>query len=278
MNDSIFDKKQVRESFGRAAKSYDDHAVLQREICERLLERLDYIRLQPGRILDIGSGTGYGVQGLRQRYPKAEMHAIDLAHDMSRKTASLSGWRRKVRCVTGDVESLPYADNSFDLLFSNMTLQWCNDVGATMQELMRVLRPGGMLLFTTFGPDTLKELRASWASVDNSPRVSPFIDMHDIGDMMIRARFADPVMDMEQVTMTYADVRSLMKDLKGIGAHNVQNSRPKGLTGPAGLQRMIDAYEGFRKDGVLPASYEVVYGHAWKVDDAGNGGVEVVLS
>lgn len=276
MNETIFDKKQLRRSFERAAGSYDDHAVLQREICARLLERLDYIRIEPQRVLDIGSGTGFGVSGLRQRYPKAELHAIDIAHDMSRATARLSRWRRKVRCVTGDVESLPYADNSFDLLFSNMTLQWCNDVAATMRELMRVLRPGGMLLFTTFGPDTLKELRASWASVDDRPHVSPFIDMHDVGDMMIQARFADPVMDMEQVTMTYRDVRELMKDLKGIGAHNVQRSRAKGLTTPAGLQQMTEAYENWRQDGVLPASYEVVYGHAWK-SEAADGSVEVVL-
>jgi len=166
--------------------------------------------------------------------------------------------------VCADAERLPFVDASFDLVFSNLMLQWATDNDATFAELRRVLRPGGLLLFTSFGPDTLRELRESWARVDDYNHVNLFMDMHDVGDALLNARFADPVMDVEKLTVTYPDARRLMRDLKQIGAHNVTGGRPRGLTGKRHLQAMIDAYERFRSDGLLPASYEIVYGHAWK--------------
>jgi malonyl-CoA O-methyltransferase len=275
MSHPVHDKQQVRRAFERAAGNYDTHAVLQREVCERLLERLDYIKVQPGTVLDVGSGTGFAIPGLMKRYKKARLVAIDIAHAMTRQTRRHSGWRRKVHCVTADAERLPFADNSFDLVLSNMTLQWCNDLPSTLTGLRRVMRPGACLLFTSFGPDTLKELRHSWAQVDDAAHVSDFIDMHDIGDMLLQAGFSNPVMDMETITMTYRDVRMLMSDLKGIGASNARQDRRPGLTGRLAMQQMIDAYEEFRHDGVLPATWEVVYGHAWVPDLA--SGFEVEL-
>lgn len=272
------DKDHARRAFGRAASSYDGMAVLQREVGARMAERLDLVKLMPDRVLDAGCGTGAETAALMKRYPKAEVLALDFAEPMLAQTRKRGGWWRKPRCLCGDLESLPLADGSVDLLWSNLALQWVNDLGAAFAEAVRVLRPGGLFMFSSFGPDTLKELRGAWAAVDGASHVSPFIDMHDIGDQLVQARFADPVMDAEQLTLTYGDVRQLMADLKGIGAHNATAGRPRGLTGKARLQAMMAAYEHHRVDGRLPASYEVVYGHAWVPTQKVGGAGEVHIS
>jgi len=169
--------------------------------------------------------------------------------------------------VCGDAERLPFADNSVELIFSSSTLQWCSNLDHTFAEFNRILKPGGLLMFSTFGPDTLKELRQSWQTVDatsgNTVHVHDFIDMHDIGDAMMRAGYADPVMDVENFTLTYPDVYQLMRELKTLGAHNVANERRHTLTGKTRVKNMVAAYETLRNKGNLPATYEVVYGHAW---------------
>ncbi|HLB84230.1 MAG TPA: methyltransferase domain-containing protein, partial [Steroidobacteraceae bacterium] len=169
--------------------------------------------------------------------------------------------RIELLCATA--EAMPLPDASFDLVFSNLMLQWCADPQAVFRECSRVLRPGGLLTFTSFGPDTLKELRSAWAAADGYTHVNRFIDMHDLGDAMLRAGLAEPVMDAELYTLTYPDVGGLMRDLKAIGAHNVNAGRARGLTGRRALERMTAAYEGERHDERLPATYEVVYGQAW---------------
>jgi malonyl-CoA O-methyltransferase len=274
------DKHQARLAFERAADTYDEVAALQQEIGQRLLERLDLIRMQPTRILDLGAGTGVFSKALMQRYRKAQVVALDIALAMLRHTRRRGGWLRRPACVCGDGERLPFADDSFDFIFSNLMLQWCMEPGPVFTELRRVLAPGGLLLFSTFGPDTLMELRASWEAVDGHTHVNRFIDMHDIGDTLMHTRWAEPVMDTERITVTYRELRTLMQDLKHLGAHNVTAGRPRGLTGRQRLVQVTQAYERFRRDGVLPASYEVVYGHAWtplnKQDAA--GAVDVTLS
>ena len=257
------DKQQARLAFERAADTYDDAAVLQRQTGECMLERLDVIKLQPEVILDIGSGTGVATAALAKRYKKAHIVALDFALPMLRHTRKRGSWLRRPACVCGDAEQLPFLDNSVDLIYSNAAIQWCTDLEGTFREFLRVLRPGGLLMFTTFGLDTLKELRQAWEAVDGHSHVSPFPDMHDVGDALIRARFADPVVDVDRLTVTYDEVSGLMRDLKMIGAHNVTTQRQRGLTGKGRMQAMIKAYEQFRKDNLLPASYEVVYGHAW---------------
>jgi malonyl-CoA O-methyltransferase len=263
------DKRAVREAFEHSAEYYDEVAVLQREVAARLLERLDLVKLQPQTILDIGCGTGFCTAALSDHYPKARIVAMDLAHAMVQHTRQrFSFIQRKWRghgFACGDAERLPFADNSFEMIFSNLTVQWCGDLEATFVEFRRVLKPGGVLLFSTLGPDTLKELRAAWAVVDGHVHVNQFIDMHDIGDAMVHARLAEPVMDMEMITMTYRDGMTLMRDLKALGAHNVNAGRNPGLTGRARLKAVVNAYEQFRTaEGLLPASYEVLYGHAWR--------------
>ena len=190
-----------------------------------------------------------------------------MAHNMlvltRRRMPYWARLRRRCGFIVGDAESLPLADASVDMIFSNLTVQWCNDLPRVFAEFKRVLAPGGMLLFTTFGPDTLRELRESWRDVDGFSHVNGFFDMHDIGDALLHAQFAEPVMDVERLTMTYPDVMTLMRDLKQLGAHNVTQHRNRGLTGRHRLQQLQQAYETYRQGGVLPVSYEVIYGHAW---------------
>jgi malonyl-CoA O-methyltransferase len=258
------EKWQAQRAFDHAAKRYDEAAVVQREVAQRLDERLDLIKLQPSRVLDLGCGTGMVTTKLRTRYPRAEILPLDIAPSMVRMTLAQKRWyQRRWLGVCADAERLPLCDSVAELLVSNLMLQWCGNVDAVFTEALRVLRPGGLLMFATFGPDTLKELRASWAEVDTLSHVNAFVDMHDLGDALLRAGFVDPVMDVEVLTLTYASVDRLMRDLKTLGAHNVTLGRRRGLTGKQRMQAMRVAYERHRKNKVLPATYEVVYGHAW---------------
>lgn len=266
-NMALIDKQAMRAAFDKAAASYDAAAVLQLEVARRLVERTELVKMTPVRILDLGSGTGFISQLLAERYAKAKITAVDLALNMLKqarsKTTFKQRWNKKFNYVNAEVENLPFADNSVDLIISGLTLQWCQDLETVFKEFRRVLAPGGLLLFSSFGPDTLKELRASWAEVDELPHVNTFMDMHEVGDIMLRSGFADPVMDMEMLTVTYNDVKTVMQDLKQIGAHNVMQGRSHNMTGKSKLQKMMQAYEQFRTDGVLPVSHEIIYGHAW---------------
>lgn len=258
------DKRRARQSFGRAAHSYDESAALQRLVGERMLTKLEAVRLEPQRILDIGTGTGGAISPLMQRFRGARLLALDFALPMLGRARRRGRWLRRPVCICGDFEQLPLADASIDLVHSSLAFQWANNLPRVFAECRRVLRPGGLFVFSTFGPDTLKELRTAWAEVDGASHVSPFIDMHDVGDMLGGTGFADPVMDADWVTMTYGDVKSLMVDLKGIGAGNATAGRQRTLTGKGRMAAFAASYEAFRDPKQrLPATYEVVYGHAW---------------
>jgi malonyl-CoA O-methyltransferase len=268
------DKARVRASFDRAAGSYDGAAVLQREVAARMAERLDYIKIAPRRILDAGSGTGDGAAALRHRYPDAEIIELDLAEGMLRasraKQREAAGFfgrltgRGKPWQVCADLERLPLADASIDMIWSNLAIQWVNVPDAMFAEFRRVLRPEGMLMFSSLGPDTLQELRQAFTGLDRATHVNRFIDMHDLGDALMTGGLSEPVMDMEKIVMTYAAVRDVLRDLKAIGAHNATAGRGRGLTGKAAWRAFEAQYEALRSDGRLPATYEVVYGHAWR--------------
>ncbi len=270
------DKRQACNAFSRAAERYDEVAVLQREIGQRLVERLDLMLIEPKVVLDIGSGTGVATAELAKRYKKAQIMALDFAFPMLLKTRKRGSWLRRPRCVCADLDYLPFADGTIDLIYSNAALQWSNDLEHTFSEFVRVLRPGGLVAFTTFGPDTLKELRLAWSEADGGSHVSQFLDMHDVGDALVRSRFAEPVIDVDRMVLTYDQVDGLMQDLKVLGAHNVNCDRNRGLTGKQRMRAMRDSYEQFRTNGKLPASYEVIYGHAWVPEQRHEDGVTMV--
>ncbi len=264
-----FEQADVRRAFDRAAEGYDAVAVLQNEVCNRLLEKLDVVKISPQRILDAGTGTGFAIPALFAKYKKAQLVALDLSENMLDQTGRHGGFLRSPQRVCADIQNLPFEDNVFDLIFSSLSLQWCNNLAGAFLEAKRVLKPGGLFVFTTFGPDTLKELRYSWAQVDESNHVNDFIDMHDIGDALLLEGFAEPVMEAEMLTVTYDCVDRLMHDLKAIGANvtasAAQNkSAVHGLRGKSILQTVRQNYESFRQDDLLPATYEIIYGHAWK--------------
>jgi malonyl-CoA O-methyltransferase len=265
------DQRQVRRNFLRAAVAYDNVAVLQREVGSRMLERLDYVRIEPQRVLDLGCGTGASLTALHQRYPKAQLIGADLNEAMLRAGR---GQRSRLRWLlpflrgnqtplaATDAAALPFKSASMGFLWSNLMLHWLDDPLPALREMHRVLAVDGLLMFSTFGPDTLKELRASFG--DGYVHTQRFADMHDLGDMLVGCGFADPVMDMEVLTMTYGSLDDLFRDLRQSGAGCAMQARRHGLMGRSAWQQMRAAYEKLAQDGRLPATFEVVYGHAWK--------------
>lgn len=291
-----FNRHHLKQHFSHAAPSYDEAAILQKTVAERIDERLELTTVEAQKIADIGAGTGLLTIKLMLRYPKAELFAVDLSETMLHQARKrlikprsqaigaissflpqndrLQGLTHKAGAllINADAFALPFANNSLDMITSNLMLQWCDDLDAVFKEFRRVLRPEGLLMFTTFGPDTLKELRQSWQAVDKGyEHVNLFIDMHDIGDALIRAGFGQPVMDVEHFTLTYDKPIGVLKDLKAIGATNASQGRSKGLTGKRTFFEMLEAYEQFRKEGKVPATYEVVHGHAWAAPEIFKG-------
>lgn len=268
MKEHVFPlKRDARRAFERAADTYDDAAVLQREVGRRLFEHLDPIVIEPRRIVDLGCGTGSLFEPMGKRYPKAELIGVDFSRAMLVRARGRAGWLRRAfgsggpRLVCADAERLPLAHGSVDLVFSNLALPWSRPEGA-FAEASRVLPAGGLFMFSTLGPDTLKELRAAFGG--GATHVHAFVDMHDLGDALVHAGFADPVMEMEVITLEYSRVDDLARDLKATGTHNTLAARARGLTTPRRWKRMADRYERERRDGALPATFEIVYGHAWK--------------
>jgi malonyl-CoA O-methyltransferase len=261
------DAAWLRRGFDRAGTTYDAAAVLESEVRDRLLERLDLTALAPDVVLDAGAGTGLTSRALKRRYPKARVLAVDSSLGMLRTAARRRSWLRPFSRVCADAAALPLKDASVDLIVSNFLLPWI-DPERVLKEFRRVLAPHGLLSFTSLGPDTLKELRAAWAQVDAHTRVLQFIDMHDLGDALMRLGFAAPVLDVERYTLYYTEVRRLAADLKALGARNATAGRLKGLTGPRKFAAMAQAYEAFRRDGRLPATHEVVFGQAWGAAEA----------
>ena len=257
------DRGRLRASFERASAGYEAAASLQRRIAAELLERLELFHFAPGAVLDLGSGTGRITRELKRRYPRACVIALDLAPGMLREARRHQRpWRRFAR-VCGDALHLPIRDGSVDLIFSNLMLQWCEPLAAALTEVRRVLKPSGFFAFSTFGADTLYELRSAWAQADGYNHVNHFSHVHEVGDALVQAGLTEPVLDVDRIEAGYPDVLTLMRDLKAIGAHNVTAGRSRALTGRARLARVQQAYEGFRRAQRLPATYEVIYGASW---------------
>ncbi|MFN2380932.1 MAG: malonyl-ACP O-methyltransferase BioC [Guyparkeria sp.] len=258
-----FDLRRVRDRFNRAAADYDRHAAVQREIGRRLDERFDWLKLDPGRVLDLGAGTGQMVRAMRERYPEADVVGLDLADNMLRELPRQRWWSRHRGGVAADMHALPLKGGSMDVVVSNFAVQWSDRPAALFGEVARVSASGAPFAFTTLGPDSLQEIRRAWAEVDPSPHVHQFLDMHDLGDALVGAMLADPVMDRETVTVTYPTVEALLADLRGVGVGNAQAGRSAGMTGPRAWRRFREALAAQAIDGRIPLSYEIVYGLAW---------------
>jgi malonyl-CoA O-methyltransferase len=259
------DRRALARSFDRAAPHYDAAATLQRQVRDELLSRLDYFALAPRWILDLGAGTGAGARALRRRFPRAHVLALDIAPGMLRAVAQRPWpWvAPRIERLCADAYALPLADQSIELVFSNLMLQWCDRPEAVLRELARVLRPGGLLLFSSFGPATLGELRRAWGAVDDSTHVSEFPAMQALGEAAMHAGLEPPVLDTDAHVLHYADAHALMHSLRRLGARNAARARARGLTSPRRLQAMIHAYEQLRTAQGVPASYEVLYGAAF---------------
>ncbi len=256
------DRAAIRRNADRASARYDESAVLAARLRDELARRLDWISFVPGTVLDLGCGTGHAAEALAARWPRARVIALDASAAMLEQAARHdAGSRAEWLCA--EAEAIPLPDASIDLVYSNLMLPWCEDIDAVFAEIARVLTPQGLFTFTTLGPDTLVELRSAWRAAGGGDALHPFTDMHDLGDGLVRAGLAEPVLDVSRYTLTYTDVTAVLRDLKATGSQNAAAERTRGLTGRGRLRALEAAYEKFREGGVLPASYEVVFGQAW---------------
>jgi malonyl-CoA O-methyltransferase len=272
------DRRAARQRFERAARTYAGASRLEEEIGLRMLQRLDYIKLAPARILDAGSGPAREARALRARYPGAWLIALDYSHAMLRQALAARGLLsrllglRSPSPLCAGLEALPISGDSVGLVWSNMVLHWLSEPLVALREFHRVLQAEGLLMFSTLGPDTLKELRAAAGEA----RVHQFMDMHDLGDQLVAAGFSAPVMDMEIVTVTYDDADAFLADLHASGQSSALASRPRGLAGRTFREQLRRGLATRMRDARLPATYEVVYGHAWKAAPQARGGKTVV--
>jgi malonyl-CoA O-methyltransferase len=259
------DPARVARGFDRRAGGFARAAFIEPTLRGRLLERLDLVRLAPVRVLDLGCACGDGAFALARRYPRARVLAVDRSRAMLRELRARRPWRlrRRVWPLLCDAAALPVADGSVDLVFSSLLLHWHPDPAAVFAEARRVLRPDGLLLFNTLGPDSLRELRQAWRTVDRFAHVNLFLDMHDLGDALQRAGLAAPVMDAETLQVSHPDAAHLWRDLRASSAGNVLPGRPRGLTGRGRHAALLAALDAGRRDGRLVTTLEVVYGHAW---------------
>lgn len=272
-NDTFeLDMTQARRALARAASAYANAAFVAQEVSRRMAERLEYIRCDPRRILDAGAGAGENVELLSRRFSHADIVAMDIAQPVLSRARGTGSLLRRLRVrfsgrapyfICGDFENLPLKSGSVGFVWSNLALGRAGRLQPVLSEFNRVLMPGGLLMFSHYGPDTLKELKSAFGA-GGDRRVHVFPDMHDLGDQLVANGFAAPVMDMEMLTLTYSDVAALARDLKNSGQTNARQSRSRGLMGRGIWANMRAAYERRRQGGKLPATLEIVYGHAWK--------------
>ncbi len=257
--------KQISKSFSKSAKQYELAAKVQREIGNRLFERLHYLKITPQRVLDLGCGGGQFSKDLAMLYPKAHIIGLDFAQGMLLQAKGKQSWRRKWSLVNANMAQMPFAAGAFDLVFANQVIHWGESLQEVFRELNRVMNLNGCLMFSTLGPDTFNELKSAWSGVNHHAHVNEFADMHDVGDFLMGERFVEPVVDMEVLSVHYASVLDGVKALKLQGVRNVNPARNQGLTGRAAWAQFENNYERFRtENGKYPLTYEVVYGHAWK--------------
>jgi malonyl-CoA O-methyltransferase len=273
-------KTQICKSFSRSAEHYEKNAFVQREIGERMMERLAYLTMKPRLILDLGCGTGLFAEKLSKLYPDALVIASDISLNMLHQAQKKPDVHKQRGLVQADFMQLPFEDAVFDLIFSNQVIHWASDMGGLFKELHRVLKPSGCFFFSTLGPSTFKELNAAWRSADPYAHAHAFVDMHEVGDALLRASFLDPVIDREDLSVHFSSLNALLLSLKDQGVCNVNPKRSTGLTTPAVFKRFVAAFTNcLTETGEAPLTYEIVQGHAWKGQSHhGERGHEVFMS
>jgi malonyl-CoA O-methyltransferase len=272
-------KNEISKAFNKHAKDYERAAKVQQEIGSRLFERLQYLKITPKRILDLGCGPGNFSRELAVLYPKAQIFGLDLAQEMLAEAKKKQNWRRKWSLIAADMQSMPFAAGLFDLVFANQVIHWGEPLDQVFRELNRVMNVNGCLMFTTLGPDTFKELNASWSGVDSFAHANEFPDMHDIGDCLMSEQFLEPVVDMELLSVHYDTLPKLIRSLKSQGVKNINPQRNQGLTSKGSWQQFVKNYTALlTANKKYPLTYEVVYGHAWKGEQHKTvSGVEVMI-
>ena len=254
--------QEICNAFHRCASDYEAAAVAQKEIGSQLFERLDYLKIEPRYVLDLGCGTGLFTQKLKKKYPKATVVGVDLAYAMLDKAKSSQSWRAHPAWLRADMHVLPFSNGLFDLVFSNQVFHWSPDYPALIREVNRVMNSGGCLMFSTLGPDTFQELRTAG---EQHAHANDFLDMHDVGDILLAEQFLDPVVDMEQLVLRYKRWPDLLRSLQKQGVRNINPKRNQGLTGRqhwAEFEALVLKHR--TPEGKYPLTYEVLYGHAWK--------------
>jgi malonyl-CoA O-methyltransferase len=283
-----YDSRRLRKIFDRRAASFNDVAFLPREIAQRMRERLDYIKVNPAQVLDAGCGAGDDLPALRGRFPEAPVFGTDLSRAMLARAvqhdATDTSWRRFLpaslgkalgsrgpRFAQADFSALPFASGAFEFIWSNLALHWHSRPDLVFPEWQRVLKVNGLLMFSTLGPDTLKELRGAYAEIEAAHGVNThkhvidFVDMHDLGDMLVESGFEIPVMDQETLTITYKSPESLLADVRRWGAYPFRREASPGGASRRMQKALLAALEARRRaDGTIPLTFEVIYGHAWK--------------
>ncbi|GJG99313.1 methyltransferase domain-containing protein [Paraburkholderia terrae] len=283
-----YDSRRLRKIFDRRAASFNDVAFLPREIAQRMRERLDYIKVNPAQVLDAGCGAGDDLPALRERFPEAPVFGTDLSRAMLARAvqhdATDTSWRRFLpaslgralgsrgpRFAQADFSALPFASGAFEFIWSNLALHWHSRPDLVFPEWQRVLKVNGLLMFSTLGPDTLKELRGAYAEIEAAHGVNThkhvidFVDMHDLGDMLVESGFEIPVMDQETLTITYKSPESLLADVRRWGAYPFRREASPGGASRRMQKALLAALEARRRaDGTIPLTFEVIYGHAWK--------------
>ena len=256
---------EICNAFNTHAHQYEQAAVVQQEIGNRLFERLDYFKKKPLSILDLGCGPGVFSKQLKKQFPQALVVGFDLALNMLKQAKTKQKWFQKWPLVAGDMAHLPFPMGTFDLIFANQVLHWSSSIPSVLEELNRIMKPDACLMFSTLGPDTFQEIRQAWTRVDGYSHTNDFIDMHEMGDHLMAQHFLDPVVDMEMLTVHYPNLRQLLQALKAQGVRNVNPSRNPGLTGKRVWQAFEKEITQFKtQEGKFPLTYEVVYGHAWR--------------
>jgi len=252
-------KKRIRESFNRRADTYDNYAIIQKEVAGRIFDRLSGIKIKPKSILDLGCGTGSLTQKISALYPDAKIVPLDFSEEMLRICRSKVS---KVNPICADIENIPIIESRFDLIISSLTFHWATDLYSTFLKIHELLKDDGCFLFSSIGPDTLLELREVLSKIDKQDRVNRFIDMHHYGDALLKIGFSDPVVDNEKIIVEYQSFSDVLKSLKKIGANTVEKIADKKLT-RTDYQSALDGYS-MNENSNYPVTYEVLYGLAWK--------------